>query len=266
MNGSGRPERTDSLSPDRRAFTLIELLVVIAIIAVLAAILFPVFASARGKARQAACQSNLRQFGLAIQMYTQDNDGIFPYALDASDTGVTSIWAVQPAACYAQIKQMAAAGDVLYYHQAPPGSGNWVPGVLDSYLKSRALWRCPSDSGFDILDNNDSCNGPCSMPSRPTMYDSRGASYLWHTELGVAQRNIDTLAGTTPDGQSVGPSAINLIFDGNGSWHGSPFALGRRGLRYPTLFVDGHCKLLPWDDYNRAWQTSLTPSGSGPCP
>jgi len=55
----------------RKAFTLIELLVVIAIIAILAAILFPVFAKAREKARQASCQSNLKQIGLSFNMYSQ---------------------------------------------------------------------------------------------------------------------------------------------------------------------------------------------------
>jgi len=63
----------------RRGFTLIELLVVIAIIAILAAILFPVFARARDKARSAACQSHLRQFAVAIQMYCGDHDGLGPW-------------------------------------------------------------------------------------------------------------------------------------------------------------------------------------------
>jgi len=62
---------------DRRGFTLIELLVVIAIIAILAAILFPVFAKAREKARQASCQSNLKQLTLAFLMYSQDYDERF---------------------------------------------------------------------------------------------------------------------------------------------------------------------------------------------
>jgi prepilin-type N-terminal cleavage/methylation domain-containing protein/prepilin-type processing-associated H-X9-DG protein len=63
----------------RRGFTLIELLVVIAIIAILAAILFPVFARAREKARQASCQSNLKQLVLAILMYAQDYDEALPH-------------------------------------------------------------------------------------------------------------------------------------------------------------------------------------------
>lgn len=64
----------------RRGFTLIELLVVIAIIAILAAILFPVFAQARAKARQTSCLSNNKQIGLAVLMYCQDYDETFPIA------------------------------------------------------------------------------------------------------------------------------------------------------------------------------------------
>src|SRR4051794_34579971 len=74
LTGSGKaPVRTT-----RDGFTLIELLVVIAIIAILAAILFPVFARAREQARRASCASNLKQLGLAVTQYTQDNDEHFP--------------------------------------------------------------------------------------------------------------------------------------------------------------------------------------------
>src|SRR5215210_4634322 len=66
------------LSNRRFGFTLIELLVVIAIIALLAAILFPVFARARENARRTACQSNLRQWGMAVMQYTQDYDEGLP--------------------------------------------------------------------------------------------------------------------------------------------------------------------------------------------
>jgi prepilin-type N-terminal cleavage/methylation domain-containing protein len=73
---------------NRRGFTLIELLVVIAIIAILAAILFPVFAQAREAARKTSCTSNLKQVGLAFAMYTQDYDECFPWG--ASNLGATT--------------------------------------------------------------------------------------------------------------------------------------------------------------------------------
>ena len=90
----------------RRAFTLIELLVVIAIIAILAAILFPVFAKARERSRQAACASNLKQWANATLMYVSDHDGTYP--MDLTDTAapnqLVTMWdAVLP---YAKSKQV----------------------------------------------------------------------------------------------------------------------------------------------------------------
>jgi prepilin-type N-terminal cleavage/methylation domain-containing protein/prepilin-type processing-associated H-X9-DG protein len=96
----------------RRGFTLIELLVVIAIIAILAAILFPVFAQAREKARQTACLSNVKQMSTAVMMYAQDYDETFPL--------------------YYQPK---ANGDNWYWHVQ-----------LQPYIKSWDIFRCPSCS------------------------------------------------------------------------------------------------------------------------
>src|SRR5215470_7938316 len=78
----------------RTGFTLIELLVVIAIIAILAAILFPVFAQARSKARAISCLSNMKQLGLGMMMYVQDYDETYPTSWNA--WGQTSAWGIYP--------------------------------------------------------------------------------------------------------------------------------------------------------------------------
>ncbi len=78
---------------DLKGFTLIELLVVTAIIAILVAMLFPVFVNARGKAQQIACLSNLKQIGLAFQMYASDYGGACcPYGIGSPDTGAVTQW------------------------------------------------------------------------------------------------------------------------------------------------------------------------------
>lgn len=76
----------------RRGFTLIELLVVIAIIAILASILFPVFAQAREAARKTTCTSNLKQVGIALGLYTQDYDETFPWAASNLGGGTAVTW------------------------------------------------------------------------------------------------------------------------------------------------------------------------------
>src|SRR5580765_1382310 len=76
-----------SLRAPQRGFTLIELLVVIAIIALLAALLLPVLASAKEKARRVKCLSNLKQTGLALKVFAQDRDGHYPWHLPPSEGG-----------------------------------------------------------------------------------------------------------------------------------------------------------------------------------
>jgi prepilin-type N-terminal cleavage/methylation domain-containing protein/prepilin-type processing-associated H-X9-DG protein len=99
----------------RRGFTLIELLVVIAIIAILAAILFPVFAQAREKARQTSCLSNTKQIGLGLMMYCQDNDETYPINI--------------------YLGQHPSGGPCVYVSQV----------AISPYIKNMDIYRCPSD-------------------------------------------------------------------------------------------------------------------------
>jgi prepilin-type N-terminal cleavage/methylation domain-containing protein/prepilin-type processing-associated H-X9-DG protein len=108
-------------SSARSGFTLIELLVVIAIIAILAAILFPVFAQARDKARQSACANNLRQIGFGMRMYMDDYDGHPPAPGDDTTPG-----------CMGR-SGFRAASD--------PRS---IPYILKPYYKTRDIWWCPT--------------------------------------------------------------------------------------------------------------------------
>jgi prepilin-type N-terminal cleavage/methylation domain-containing protein/prepilin-type processing-associated H-X9-DG protein len=113
-----------------RAFTLIELLVVIAIIAILAAILFPVFAQAREKARQTSCLSNMKQIGLGLMMYAQDYDEQFPRSDYTAPTPP-----LNPAATG------AFAARVNHY--------KWQAWVLP-YIKSTQIFFCPSRTRDEV--------------------------------------------------------------------------------------------------------------------
>lgn len=109
----------------RKAFTLIELLVVIAIIAILAAILFPVFAQAKAKAHQAVCISNLRQIGSALLMYVDENDGYLPDRRDLKTVlpGGYKPWTTWPT--------------------SDPRSA-WAAITLKPHIKNDDIWICPS--------------------------------------------------------------------------------------------------------------------------
>ncbi|MCX6366642.1 MAG: DUF1559 domain-containing protein [Armatimonadetes bacterium] len=131
-----------SSSRRRVAFTLIELLVVIAIIAILAAILFPVFAQARAKARQTSCLSNLKQVGTGLMMYTQDYDEVLPANSTLGTNGITD-----PRWPDAATAHSAGLGETFGWMQpfnaANPGTHRIWARDIQPYVKNIQLFKCP---------------------------------------------------------------------------------------------------------------------------
>src|SRR5262245_10561721 len=157
----------------KRAFTLIELLVVIAIIAILAAILFPVFAQARASARQISCLSNVKQFALGVLMYSQDYDETIP----RHDNNGSAVYGIDP-------KLPPDWGD-------PGADPNIQPAmfanVVMPYIKNDQVGYCP-DAGRTnwqtAIPDPGVCGGCASKTYNPLM-EQRGHYYGAFAQMAV---------------------------------------------------------------------------------
>ena len=207
----------------RRGFTLIELLVVIAIIAILAAILFPVFAKAREKARQTSCLSNLKQLELGLIMYKEDYDSRNVYSrLDAGGLPAT------PTGPY-------SGGGVTRW---------WWFDMVTPYLKNTQIKTCPSDSGTT------SC---CGFPNRSyqpnTQMDGQPDSAVLDPArtMHLIESKANSEANFTDPGSYINNAnhntGWNLAFvDGHAKWlKGIPYDATRFQIEqaYFTLASDG---------------------------
>jgi prepilin-type N-terminal cleavage/methylation domain-containing protein/prepilin-type processing-associated H-X9-DG protein len=205
---------------NRKGFTLIELLVVIAIIAILAAILFPVFARARENARRASCASNMKQIGLGIMQYTQDYDERMPNWL-VFEAGTPNL--------------------------AIPWSFNIQP-----YVKSTQLFSCPSNpdkaTGYGGLRRNYAANFNGGDPySSSATLKGEGAFAAWNYTAkpipGFLISEFSTPSTTIAVSELRGPAiyeamlSVDFSNGANQLWNGH-LATGN------YLFMDGHVKAL----------------------
>ncbi|MGC8783283.1 MAG: prepilin-type N-terminal cleavage/methylation domain-containing protein [Armatimonadota bacterium] len=236
------------MSNTRQAFTLIELLVVIAIIAILAAILFPVFAQAREKARSASCLSNLRQYALATLAYVQDYDETFPQSVYSMDHAILV-----------------------------PGTGDRVFTVYDAtmpYVKNVDIMVCPSHRpGIDFVAILQSLGLNGSGNFRYSSYALNFAVFqdpavppgLFNNDPVVSLGAIGEPANTTmfydstyipPGGTQVDP--ICRVPTCPFCWDNFP-AHPRHSDGFNVNFVDGHAKYYQ----RRGNIPGTSPAGSG---
>jgi prepilin-type N-terminal cleavage/methylation domain-containing protein len=158
----------------KRAFTLIELLVVIAIIAILAALLFPVFSQAKAAAKQSVCLSNLQQIGYAVKMYETDNDDRLP---DRRDLKTATLGGWKPWTDWPTSDPRCA----------------WAAIVLQPYIKSYDVWVCPSAKALfqDVVQVNQEIT---SDPNGPATY-----YWMWRFDHFQTPIPIDDCWGKTEE-------------------------------------------------------------------
>jgi prepilin-type N-terminal cleavage/methylation domain-containing protein/prepilin-type processing-associated H-X9-DG protein len=236
----------------RKAFTLIELLVVIAIIAILAAILFPVFGRARENARRSSCQSNLKQIGLGIIQYVQDYDEKFPR------TQVNNI-------------TLPAAPD------GTPAAGNVndVPfhWVIQPYIKSTQLFACPSNPNNTGVVDGTNENIPRSYVANGgngTSDDTDFGGPRPFTE-GMSDSLLQNPAQTlmvVENQANTGNRNVNTVANLNGT----DIDLTNHLATTNFLFTDGHVKAMKpaatgtplnmWNVNNYATTTSTAPGAA----
>ena len=214
------------------AFTLIELLVVIAIISILAAILFPVFAQAREKARSISCISNLKQIGTAFMMYIQDYDGGFPSGARPQDYGNIG-YNCNPA------------------YNAFKFNGGWVVPV-HPYIKNAGIYSCPSANRPFWLGGKPEGFGSCTaneFTQQLKVIAPNGVTYLYKG-LMAAGSWYPSDGAVVNDAEFDLPAQNALIFE-YASWHkdrntvmlvAKPRTQDPRNMALNAVFADGHAK------------------------
>lgn len=205
-----------------RGFTLVELLVVIAIIGILAAILFPVFGRVRDQARRASCISNLKQLGLAITQYTQDNDERLPNAAHGGDLGI------------------AQSGVWMYYSTYPgfDAENGYDPSrsSIYTYVKSKAVFVCPSDSAGQRAGNSYAYNSCLTVPN--------DAQSVWpgkHTAAVEDPTGTLLLAEEEVQGTTTNDALFNMFGTGPQGYDSTNYST-RHTDGSCVLFLDGHAK------------------------
>jgi prepilin-type N-terminal cleavage/methylation domain-containing protein/prepilin-type processing-associated H-X9-DG protein len=243
-------------------FTLIELLVVIAIIAILAAILFPVFALVRDTARQASCTSNLKQIGIAVQMYVQDYDETLPPCVIAVPT-------LNPTGLFTVVTRYGFRGRL------------WAS-LVQPYTKNSRIFTCPSAANSARVNGRGVGGAPRGFvggpPHAPRVVAGSARDGIWQ-ELIAPPRG--TNVGSALALAAVrSPASKTMLWDcQNPSWYGIgtdafrpelwDFNFARRGLkntrdrpnimafrhhgRANLLYVDGHVRSLNKDQISSRW-------------